>query len=58
MAEFFVSEYVLAPRVLVYGTVDDLVLTVPGSGTQEGALRDFVLIHQSDGGVKLFRRAR
>jgi hypothetical protein len=59
---FYLAEYVLTPRIVIFGTNAEWVIAVPQTGTrpdsteEDPRLKGFVLSHRFDDGVLLFRR--
>lgn len=59
---FYLAEYSLTPRLVVFGTDADFVIAVPQTGVQADAaasdprLNGFALVHRFQDGLLLFRR--
>jgi hypothetical protein len=65
---FYLAEYALTPRVVVFGTAPQFVIVVPevsieggedrGLASRDPRLNDFALYEHFDNGLRIFRRLK
>jgi len=61
---FYLAEYALAPRIVVFGTAPEFLIVVPETGVRaetadlDPRLTGFALVRQFEDGLLLFRRTK